>query len=85
MIEEIVKDVEVGDIFEGTVVRILKFGAFVDLGGNREGMIHISKLANHRVNKVEDVVNIGDSVKVKVIEIDDQGRINLSHKEFSED
>ena len=84
-IEEIVKDVEVGDIFEGTVVRILKFGAFVNLGGNREGMIHISKLANHRVNKVEDVVNIGDPVKVKVIEIDDQGRINLSHKEFSED
>ena len=58
----------------------MKFGAFVDLGGNKEGMIHISKLAHERVESVEDVVEIGDKVKVKVIEIDDKGRINLSRK-----
>ncbi len=80
MIEEIVRDVEVGDVYEGTVVRLMKFGAFVDLGGNKEGMIHISKLAHERVESVEDVVEIGDKVKVKVIEIDDKGRINLSRK-----
>ena len=80
MIEQIVRDVEVGDIYEGKVTRIMKFGAFVDLGGNKEGMIHISKLANQRVETVEDVLNIGDMTKVKVIEIDDQGRINLSRK-----
>lgn len=80
MIEEIVRDVEVGDIYEGQVVRIMKFGAFVSFGGNKEGMIHISKLANERVANVEDVVNIGDTVRVKVIEIDDKGRINLSRK-----
>lgn len=80
MILDIIRDVEVGDVYEGTVARIMKFGAFVDLGGNKEGMIHISKLANERVEKVEDVVEIGDKVKVKVIEIDDKGRINLSRK-----
>ena len=69
-----------GDVHEGTVVRLMKFGAFVDLGGNKEGMIHISKLAHERVESVEDVVEIGDKVKVKVIEIDDKGRINLSRK-----
>lgn len=80
MINDIVREVEVGDVYEGTVVRILKFGAFVDIGGGKEGMVHISKLANERVEKVEDVLNLGDKVKVKVIEIDDQGRINLSRK-----
>ncbi|MDY3052253.1 MAG: polyribonucleotide nucleotidyltransferase [Ndongobacter sp.] len=80
MIYDIVREVEVGDIYEGKVVRILKFGAFVELGGGKEGMVHISKLARERVEKVEDVLNIGDTVKVKVIEIDDQGRINLSRK-----
>ncbi|MDD7732708.1 MAG: polyribonucleotide nucleotidyltransferase, partial [Firmicutes bacterium] len=82
IIHNIVKEVEVGDVYEGTVVRILKFGAFVDLGYGKEGMVHISKLENRRVNKVEDVVNIGDKIKVKVIEIDDQGRINLSRKDL---
>lgn len=82
IIYNIVKEVEVGDVYEGTVVRILKFGAFVDLGYGKEGMVHISKLENRRVNKVEDVVNIGDKIKVKVIEIDDQGRINLSRKDL---
>lgn len=80
MIELIVRDVEVGDIYEGTVVRILKFGAFVDLGGGKEGMVHISKLQHERTENVEDVLKIGDKVKVKVIEIDDQGRVNLSRK-----
>lgn len=80
MIQEIVRDVEVGDVYEGTVVRIMKFGAFVSFGGNKEGMIHISKLAHERVQQVEDVVEIGDKVRVKVIEIDDRGRINLSRK-----
>lgn len=82
MIQDIVREVEVGDVYEGTVSRILKFGAFVDIGGGKEGMIHISKLEHHRVEKVEDVVNIGDKVKVKVIEVDDQGRINLSRKDL---
>lgn len=80
MILDIVRDVEVGDVYEGTVARIMKFGAFVDIGGGKEGMIHISKLAHERVENIEDVVEIGDKVKVKVIEIDDKGRINLSRK-----
>ena len=58
----------------------MKFGAFVDIPGGKDGLIHISKLDHHRVEKVEDAVNIGDEVTVKVIEIDDQGRINLSRK-----
>lgn len=80
MIEDVIRDVEVGDIYEGTVVRILNFGAFVDLGGGKEGMVHISQLENYRVNQVEDVVHVGDPITVKVIEIDSKGRINLSRK-----
>ncbi len=80
IIENIVHEVEVGEIFTGKVVRIMKFGAFVSLPGSKDGLIHISKLANERVKEVEDVVKLGDEVKVKVIEIDDQGRINLSRK-----
>lgn len=80
MIYNIVRDVEVGDIVTGKVVKIMKFGAFVDIPGPKDGLIHISKLANHRVNRVEDVVNVGDTVTVKVTEIDSQGRINLSRK-----
>ncbi len=73
----IAKDIEVGDVFTGKVVRIMNFGAFVELVGGKDGMIHISKLDNKRVEKVEDVVNIGDELEVKVCEIDSQGRINL--------
>ena len=73
----IAKDIEVGDVFTGKVVRIMSFGAFVELAGGKDGMIHISKLDNKRVEKVEDVVNIGDELDVKVCEIDSQGRINL--------
>jgi len=80
IIENIVREVEIGEVFTGTVVRIMTFGAFVSIPGDKDGLIHISKLANERVNAVEDVVNIGDKVLVKVMEIDGQGRINLSRK-----
>ena len=80
-IESITREVKVGEIFNGTVKRIMNFGAFVEILPGQEGMVHISKLANYRVNKVEDIVKIGDAVTVKVVEIDDQGRINLSLKD----
>ena len=78
IIESIVNDIEAGQIFEGTVVRMMDFGAFVQLSPNKDGMIHISKLSDQRVNKVEDMVQIGDKVRVKVLEVDKMGRINLS-------
>ena len=78
IIESIVNDIEPGQIFEGTVVRMMDFGAFVQLSPNKDGMIHISKLSDQRVNKVEDVVHIGDKDRVKVLEVDKMGRINLS-------
>ncbi len=78
IINSIVTDIEAGMIFTGKVARIMNFGAFVELAPNKDGMIHISKLADRRVAKVEDVVNIGDEVTVKVIEVDKMGRINLS-------
>ena len=81
MIETIVFVPEVGALYYGKVVRILQFGAFVELAPGKDGMVHISKLANHRVNKVEDVVNIGDMIWVKVTDIDEKGRVNLSHKD----
>ncbi len=81
IIESIVTDVEPGMIFTGPVVRLMNFGAFVQLAPNKDGLIHISKLSNKRVGKVEDVVNIGDIVTVKVLEIDEKGRINLSMRE----
>ena len=77
IIEGIAKDVEVGDVFTGKVVRITTFGAFVEFAPGKDGMIHISKLANERVEKCEDVVKIGDELEVRVAEIDSQGRINL--------
>ncbi|MCQ2563014.1 MAG: polyribonucleotide nucleotidyltransferase [Mogibacterium sp.] len=76
-IELITKDVEVGEIYEGKVTRIMNFGAFIEILPGKEGLLHISKMADHRVKKVEDVMNIGDEVKVKVTEIDSQNRINL--------
>ena len=84
MIEDIVREIEVGMIIEGKVARIMNFGAFVDLGSGKEGLLHISKISKERVNKVEDVLKIGDIVKVKVCEIDDQGRINLTKKDIEE-
>ena len=77
-VEGIVKEPELGEVFEGPVRRILPFGAMVEIMPGREGLVHISKLANYRVEKVEDVVKIGDVVKVKVAEIDDMGRVNLA-------
>ena len=84
-IELITADVEVGKIYEGEVKRIMAFGAFIEILPGKEGLLHISKMANHRVAKVEDVMNIGDKVTVKVTEIDNQNRINLSRKELVKD
>ena len=78
IITGIVTDIEAGMVFNGKVVRIMNFGAFVELAPNKDGMIHISKLSDKRVGKVEDVVNIGDEVTVKVTEVDKMGRINLT-------
>ena len=80
IIKAIVTDIEAGQVLTGKVVRIMNFGAFVELAPNKDGMVHISKLSEKRVAKVEDVVNIGDEVTVKVIEIDKMGRVNLSMK-----
>ena len=77
-IKNIVTDVEPGMIYTGKVVRIMEFGAFVELAPNKDGMVHISKLSDKRVAKVEDVVNIGDEVTVRVVEVDRMGRINLT-------
>ncbi len=80
MILDIVTDIEPGQILTGKVVRIMNFGAFVELKPKKDGMVHISRLADHRVGKVEDVVNIGDTVTVKVLDIDNAGKISLSMK-----
>lgn len=85
IIHSIVDPIEVGKIYEGKVVRIMNFGAFVELSPNKDGLIHISKLSKERVAKVEDVVNIGDTVKVKVLEIDRMGKISLSLKDAIEE
>ena len=85
IIEGIAKDIEVGEVYTGKVVRIMNFGAFVELLPGKDGMIHISKLANHRVEKVEDVVKIGDELEVKVNEIDAQGRVNLIRNDITYD
>ena len=84
-IELITADVEVGKVYTGEVKRIMNFGAFIEILPGKEGLLHISKMANHRVAKVEDVMNIGDKVTVKVTEIDSQNRVNLSRKELVED
>ena len=80
IIEDIVREVQVGEIYLGKVKRVEKFGAFVELFSGKDGLVHISELAEERVNKVEDIVKIGDEVLVKVMEIDKQGRVNLSRK-----
>ncbi|MCR4593633.1 MAG: polyribonucleotide nucleotidyltransferase [Clostridiales bacterium] len=81
MINTIANDPEIGTIYNGVVTRLMSFGAFVEIAPGKEGLVHISKLDVKRVDKVEDVVNVGDSVLVKVTEIDDQGRINLSRRD----
>lgn len=81
-VELLIKEVEVGETYKGKVMRIMNFGAFIEVLPGKEGLLHISKMAKQRVEKVEDVMNIGDEVEVKVTEIDSQGRINLSRKEL---
>lgn len=85
LIQNIVKEIEVGDIYLGKVTKITTFGAFVEVLNGKEGLVHISQLAKERVNKVEDIVSVGDEILVKVIEIDNQGRINLSRKALLSD
>ena len=82
IIEDIARVIEVGEIYYGTVVRTTSFGAFVDLGGGKEGLVHISKISKEHVRNISDYVKVGDKVPVKVIEIDDQGRINLTMKDL---
>jgi len=77
IIEGIVREIEVGEYYEGKVVKIMPFGAFIDLGGGKEGLLHISKISKERVEKVEDVLSVGDQIIVKVLDIDNQGKISL--------
>ncbi len=85
MIDDIIREIEEGEIFTGTVTRVMEAGAIVALGGNKDGMIHISELEHRRVEKVEDVLNVGDTVTVKVVEVDKaRGRIRLSRKALIE-
>lgn len=79
-IKDIVAEPEIGAIYDGTVVKIMDFGAFVNYMGQRDGLVHISQLANERVGKVTDVLNVGDKIKVKLIGIDDRGKVKLSLK-----
>ena len=81
IIESLVKEVKEGEIYLGKVTRLMTFGAFVEILPGKEGLVHISKLDTKRVEKVEDVVSVGDEILVKVTEIDKQGRINLSRKD----
>lgn len=85
IIEDLVREVGVGEIYNGKVTRIMTFGAFVELLPGKEGLVHISQLAKERVEKVEDIVKVGDFIQVKVVEIDKQGRVNLSHKALLQD
>ena len=78
-------DISIGDIITGKVVNIASFGAFVEIVPGTDGMVHISELENYRVSSVEDVVNVGDEVTVKVIDMDDRGRIKLSRKALLSD
>ncbi|OEH85864.1 polyribonucleotide nucleotidyltransferase [Desulfuribacillus stibiiarsenatis] len=85
LIENIVKEVEIGQTYLGKVTRVEKYGAFVELIPNKEGLLHISQLSDERVNKVEDIINLGDTIMVKVTEIDPQGKVKLSHKAYLAD
>jgi len=85
MIEDLTREPEVGAIYEGTVVKITDFGAFVQIMPGTDGLVHISQLANHRVTKVSDIVKEGNKLKVKVLEINRDGKIRLSHKAVSEE
>jgi polyribonucleotide nucleotidyltransferase len=80
MIEDLTREVEVGAIYTGKVTRLMSFGVFVEVLPGKEGMVHISELADYRVDKVEDIAKVGDELTVKVTEIDSQGRVNLSRR-----
>ena len=82
MIEDIIRVLEVGKVYDGVVTRIAPFGAFVDLGGGKEGLLHISKISSKHINKVEDVLSVGDEIKAKVTEIDNQGKIALNMRDL---
>ncbi|MFH1173345.1 MAG: S1 RNA-binding domain-containing protein, partial [bacterium] len=84
-IKNIVKDPEPGEVYDGKITRLMEFGAFAEILPGKEGLIHISEMSTSRVNRVEDVVKEGDIVPVKVIEIDDRGRLNLSMKRMQDD
>jgi polyribonucleotide nucleotidyltransferase len=84
-IKSLTDEVEVGRIYRGKVVRIMSFGAFVEVLPNQDGLVHISRLTDHRVERVEEVVNVGDEIVVKATEIDSQGRLNLSRQEAIEE
>ena len=79
MIEDIVRKPEIGEVYDGKVTRVEDYGAFVELWKGCEGLCHVSKLSDHRVEKAQDEVKVGDTLKVKIIKIDDKGKIDLSH------
>ena len=80
MVQALVQEPEVGKVYDGTVKRIMDFGAFVEILPGKEGLLHISQIELHRINNVSDVLKVGDAVKVKLLKIDDQGRLDLSRK-----
>lgn len=80
IIEAITREAEVGQIYDAKVKRIEKYGAFVEIFSGKDALLHISQISKDRINKVEDVLKIGDTIKVKITEIDKQGRVNASHK-----
>ena len=83
-IEDLIREVQVGEIYDSKVIRLEKFGAFVELYRNKDALLHVSKISNKRIDKPEDVLKVGDTIKVKVIEIDDKGRVNVSAKDLLE-
>jgi polyribonucleotide nucleotidyltransferase len=85
MIEGITKEPEVGEVFDGKVTRIMSIGAFVEYLPGKEGLVRVSEISNERVNRIEDVVKVGDPVKVKIAEVDRQGRVNLSIRAVTEE
>ena len=82
IIEGITRELEVGEVYDGVVVKLMPFGAFVDLGGGKQGLLHISKISHKRIEKIEDVLSVGDQVKVKLTNIDNQGKIDLNMKDL---
>jgi polyribonucleotide nucleotidyltransferase len=85
MIQGLTREPEVGEVFDGKVTRIMSIGAFVEYLPGKEGLVRISEISNDRVNRIEDVVKVGDKVQVKVAEVDRQGRVNLSMRAVNED